>query len=282
MLRILPALCLILVISTAFGSPAQAASFDCDRAVTKTEIAICSLPELSALDDMMAIIWTEYLANLYEIHPVAAGAITDDPLKSPQIAMEEQREWISEADVCAGNGSCLEESYKRRIRSISKSTFTGYGGNTSDHRRLYFKPLSERGCQRESDLSVDQYFDEDRQLCFELVPNSRWFRFFAAGGVMLVEYYELAAGYFDCYRYDLLQMELRDASASTRERWVAKYTYRDFNAESDGRRELNGREVGLVINLKDGLQFEEYHIGCGMKNVGLSVERGLGGIHCGL
>ena len=36
-----------------FPSIAAAASFDCDKAATETEIAICSDPELSALDELM-------------------------------------------------------------------------------------------------------------------------------------------------------------------------------------------------------------------------------------
>ena len=34
-------------------SIAAAASFDCDRAATETEIAICNDPELSALDELL-------------------------------------------------------------------------------------------------------------------------------------------------------------------------------------------------------------------------------------
>ena len=44
---------LALLLSVGFGTVGQAASFDCNKATTETEIVICSDPELSALDDRM-------------------------------------------------------------------------------------------------------------------------------------------------------------------------------------------------------------------------------------
>ena len=38
-------------------SPLYAASFDCNKATTETEKAICADPELSALDDLLGIAW---------------------------------------------------------------------------------------------------------------------------------------------------------------------------------------------------------------------------------
>ena len=48
---------LTLLLSVGFGSVGKAASFDCNKATTETEIAICSDPELSALDEEMAEAW---------------------------------------------------------------------------------------------------------------------------------------------------------------------------------------------------------------------------------
>ena len=254
------------------------ASFDCSKATTETEITICNDPELSALDDMMEIIWINYLVNLDKILPVGDGTITDHPLNSPQTAKEEHRSWIRETNACAGKLDCLEESYRNRIRSISKSTFTGHGGNRNEYIRLYFQHLND-DCQRPSKMSVDQFYDESRQLCYELIPNTRWVSFFAAGGVMLIEYYELAPGYFDCYGYDLLQMKIITEGAASRDGWVTKYRYNEYFDEAEGKREVytNGGEVTLVINLKGGLEFDEYYFGCGMKNVDLSGGSGFGG-----
>jgi hypothetical protein len=256
----------------------HAASFDCSKATTETERAICNDPELSALDDMMEIIWINYLVNLGEILPIDDGTITDHPLNSPQTAKEEHRSWIRETNACAGKLDCLEESYRNRIRSISKSTFTGHGGNRNEYIRLYFQRLND-DCQRPSKVSVDQFYDESRQLCYELIPNTRWVSFFAAGGVMLIEYYELAPGYFDCYGYDLLQMKIITEGAASRDGWVTKYRYNEYFDEAEGKREVytNGGEVSLVINLKEGLEFDKYYFGCGMKNVDLSGGSGFGG-----
>ena len=43
-----------LLFSAGIGSVGNAASFDCNKATTETEIAICSDPELSALDELMS------------------------------------------------------------------------------------------------------------------------------------------------------------------------------------------------------------------------------------
>ena len=48
---LLTALLLTLGLHTA---PLQAASFDCSKATTETEITICNDPELSALDDRLS------------------------------------------------------------------------------------------------------------------------------------------------------------------------------------------------------------------------------------
>ena len=53
MVQYFKSLGLALLLSAGVGSVAKAASFDCNKATTATEIAICSDPELSALDELM-------------------------------------------------------------------------------------------------------------------------------------------------------------------------------------------------------------------------------------
>ena len=48
---------LVLLFSAGLGNISMAASFDCNKATTETEIAICNDPELSALDELMGEIW---------------------------------------------------------------------------------------------------------------------------------------------------------------------------------------------------------------------------------
>ena len=50
MVQYFKALGLALLLSMGVGSVTKAASFDCNKATTETEIAICNDPELSALD----------------------------------------------------------------------------------------------------------------------------------------------------------------------------------------------------------------------------------------
>lgn len=54
MLQYVKSFGLALLLSAGLGSVAKAASFDCNKATTETEIAICADPELSALDELMA------------------------------------------------------------------------------------------------------------------------------------------------------------------------------------------------------------------------------------
>ena len=50
---------LAMLLSLGLASVGYAASFDCNKATTETEIAICSDPELSALDELMGQIWEQ-------------------------------------------------------------------------------------------------------------------------------------------------------------------------------------------------------------------------------
>ena len=54
MIQCFKSLGLALLLSVGVGNLVQAASFDCNKATTETEIAICADPELSALDDRLS------------------------------------------------------------------------------------------------------------------------------------------------------------------------------------------------------------------------------------
>jgi hypothetical protein len=74
-------------------TPLYAASFDCNKATTETEIAICSDPELSALDERMGEAW----ARLSPLFPKA-----------------NQVNWIHRRDGC-GNSYCIKRALEERI-----------------------------------------------------------------------------------------------------------------------------------------------------------------------
>jgi hypothetical protein len=95
------------------GAPSMtvAASFDCDRAATETEIAICNDPELSALDELMGEIW-----------------VALDP--SDRVVAE-QRTWLEQRDdynatpICIWDrgqdnsfNRCLRDHYEYRIYEL--------------------------------------------------------------------------------------------------------------------------------------------------------------------
>ena len=78
---------------------AAAASFNCSKASTANEIAICSDDELSSLDETLAAVYKQ-----------ARGSVSDAKrLKSEQI------NWIKSLGTCDGNAVCLISAYKTRI-----------------------------------------------------------------------------------------------------------------------------------------------------------------------
>lgn len=87
------------------------ASFNCSKASTKTEKAICADPDLSALDDMIAIVWENYKEKLNSTFPIRDGSLTEHPVIIPEQAIEQQRIWVSETRACEGKYSCIFDSY---------------------------------------------------------------------------------------------------------------------------------------------------------------------------
>ena len=86
--RLIPILLFSLLIS-----PLYAASFDCSKATTETEKAICADPELSALDRLMGLLWK----------------------KQAQVSkkrLTEQKKWLGKRDECSADLECLKTSYQ--------------------------------------------------------------------------------------------------------------------------------------------------------------------------
>jgi uncharacterized protein len=86
---------------------AQAASFDCNKAATPDEIAICVNPGLSNLDTIMATLYGVRM----EI-PMLMGA--------RGAAQDEQRAWLSGRGTCGSNLACLQSSYQSRIAQLQQ------------------------------------------------------------------------------------------------------------------------------------------------------------------
>jgi len=81
------------------------ASFDCGKAETATEKAICGDVALARLDRSLADAYTQ-----------ALSWASDDAAKEK--IRTEQRAWIAERDACGGDASCITATYDARIKAI--------------------------------------------------------------------------------------------------------------------------------------------------------------------
>lgn len=108
----LTALCRLAVyIAFACGvKPAFAASFDCTKAGSDIEHAICDTPALSELDST--------LDNHY------ARAMADLPVDQASALRIEQRAWLKKRNACTSNASelktCLETTMKARATALEE------------------------------------------------------------------------------------------------------------------------------------------------------------------
>ena len=108
MRRLIPALVLTAACAGIFAlgaTPAAAASFDCRKARTADEKAICANRDLNDQDVRMDQLYgiTRHLVPMG-----GRGAIMDD-----------QRAWLAARKACGGNRACLARSYDNRIRQLN-------------------------------------------------------------------------------------------------------------------------------------------------------------------
>ena len=80
----------------------HAASFDCGKAATATEKAICADPALSQQDDQLAQLWQDH----------AHAGDTN--------ALQAQRAWIKQRNACGGDAACLKQSYAQRLTVLQQ------------------------------------------------------------------------------------------------------------------------------------------------------------------
>lgn len=94
---------LILCMALVSTSGLWAASFDCAKARTPLEKAICSDPELSKLDDELAIAYKNALAS----HPL------------PSYVQARQRDWLSLLSNPSVSG--LREGFRTRVKELKNA-----------------------------------------------------------------------------------------------------------------------------------------------------------------
>ncbi|HVZ14201.1 MAG TPA: hypothetical protein VG894_07055, partial [Bauldia sp.] len=92
----------IAVAACLLAASAGAASFNCAKAQTTDEKAICHNPALSDLDTQMATLYAVRMKV-----PMLMGARGD--------AGDEQSQWLQSRHACGASVACLTGSYKGRI-----------------------------------------------------------------------------------------------------------------------------------------------------------------------
>ncbi len=100
----------VLAAMLAIGAPAaHAASFDCKRAATVVERAVCADPRLSALDEREVAAYTAAAAAL------TIGETPDDRDPVSGLLLLGHQDWSAARDRCGAATACLLSQYQRRI-----------------------------------------------------------------------------------------------------------------------------------------------------------------------
>ena len=93
-----------LVCGLAWSMHAQAASFNCDKAKTTPEHAICEYRQINDADVKMATTYT----ILKRLVPMGTRGMIQD----------EQVKWLQLRDQCGDSSRCLSEVYKMRQQKL--------------------------------------------------------------------------------------------------------------------------------------------------------------------
>jgi len=80
----------------------QASSFDCAKAASSSEKALCADPYTASLDSQLGKAWKATLAKA----------------KDPKALRLDQREWLKERDQCAADLGCLRSKYLNRLVAL--------------------------------------------------------------------------------------------------------------------------------------------------------------------
>ncbi|MBU6486293.1 MAG: DUF1311 domain-containing protein [Burkholderiales bacterium] len=92
-----------LTVLTALPMACRAASFDCAKAASPTEKAICATPALSQLDSELAVAWKASLAQSQD-GPALKRA---------------QQQWLRLRNACGDDKSCVADRYKERLAALA-------------------------------------------------------------------------------------------------------------------------------------------------------------------
>jgi uncharacterized protein len=103
---------------------AQVASYDCAKAATATEHAICASPSLGRKDVIVASYY-DLLLHLKPAIPGMAYREFDDRLRG------EQQQFLATRNACGADTACLEKHYDVRLAAL-RQTAVRYGAVVFD------------------------------------------------------------------------------------------------------------------------------------------------------
>jgi uncharacterized protein len=95
---------LVALLMTAAWQPARAASFDCSKAETADEKAVCADRQLNDEDVEMAVLYTQ-------IKPLLGMGARGD-------MEDEQAAWLKRRGACGADRVCLGKAYQERIQQL--------------------------------------------------------------------------------------------------------------------------------------------------------------------
>ncbi|WP_372570336.1 lysozyme inhibitor LprI family protein [Ruegeria jejuensis] len=130
------AIALFAAIPTAV--PADGPSFDCLKAETPVETAICGDPVLSALDREMSTVYSAAMIDKSASDGDAGQALYDS-----------QKTWLAQRDICAKTDAaapdCLIKSYAAQLAAIAHNSETAYLGQHITSGPITFNCGAENG-----------------------------------------------------------------------------------------------------------------------------------------
>ena len=92
----------------------HAASFDCAKAATPTEHAICDNPQISSLDDQTAGLYYTLISGGA---PQATASVAD--------VKKEQVSFLDKRNACGANYNCLISAYTAQIMYLKAASGQG-------------------------------------------------------------------------------------------------------------------------------------------------------------
>ena len=95
----------VLMLALAW-QPSKAASFDCSKAETMDEKAICADRQLNDADVEMSALYTQ-------LKPLLGMGARGD-------LEDEQAAWLKRRAGCGGDRTCLGEAYEDRVRQLKR------------------------------------------------------------------------------------------------------------------------------------------------------------------